>query len=104
MRTDIFEQTDRFTLVSYGNGMAYAMFNKKRETSFFVQGDDATAFRKEYHDYLRAWGTEGSVYYGLTKDGVLAMLFSNYDHVAAPDHKGISDYVSSVGQVVHAIN
>jgi hypothetical protein len=45
-RTVIFH-SDRFDLVSYGNGLSYALHDNIAQTSMFVQDDDAAAFRDE---------------------------------------------------------
>jgi hypothetical protein len=37
----------RYDLVSYGNGLSYAVHDNQAKTSFFVQGDDADDFRAE---------------------------------------------------------
>ena len=37
-----------FDLVSYGNGIAYALHDNVNRKSLFVQGDDAAQFRDEW--------------------------------------------------------
>jgi hypothetical protein len=46
-RVTIFH-SDRYDLVSYGNGLAYAAHDNQGKVSFFVQGDDASDFRDEF--------------------------------------------------------
>lgn len=46
-RTTIYH-SDRFDLVSYGNGTAYALHDNVTHKSIFLQGDDAAAFRREW--------------------------------------------------------
>lgn len=38
----------RFTVESYGNGLAYEIRQLDGDKSVFLQGDDATAFREDY--------------------------------------------------------
>jgi hypothetical protein len=40
--------TDLWTMTSYGNGLAYELFNKRTGETLFVQGDDADAFRSDF--------------------------------------------------------
>lgn len=40
--------SERFDLVSYGGGTAYALHDNIDKRSMFVQGDDAEIFRAEY--------------------------------------------------------
>jgi hypothetical protein len=53
MKRTILENTDRYSLVSYGNGTAYALNQKPSNAGqhdgmiVFVQGDDAWQFAKE---------------------------------------------------------
>lgn len=82
MRKDIIENTDKFNITSYGGGVAYCMSSKTRNRSFFVQGDDAAVFLKAYKDLMVLYGTEGSVYYRMTKNQVLASLFDVYDSIS----------------------
>jgi hypothetical protein len=49
-RVTIFH-SDRYDLVSYGNGLCYAAHDNQAKVSFFVQGDDANDFRAE----MEAW-------------------------------------------------
>lgn len=46
-RVTIFH-SERYDLVSYGNGLSYAVHDNKAKVSAFVQGDDAAAFREEF--------------------------------------------------------
>lgn len=43
-RVTIFH-SNKFDLVSYGNGLSYALHDNSNKKSLFVQGDDATDFR-----------------------------------------------------------
>jgi hypothetical protein len=62
----------RFDVVSYGNGLSYAIHDKINSISAFVQGDDANEFRADLEAYpedlpfdefyaeqiaIREWGT-----------------------------------------------
>lgn len=77
MRQAIIEQTDVFTLVSIGNGAAYAMRHKPSGTERFVQyGDDATMFRDEYEAIQAAYLNPETVWYKLTWNDALAYLYS----------------------------
>jgi len=39
--------SEAFDLVSYGNGLSYALHDNRNKKSLFVQGDDAAKFRRE---------------------------------------------------------
>lgn len=41
----------RFDMVSYGNGLSYALHDNRARKSMFVQGDDATSFREEWEAF-----------------------------------------------------
>lgn len=43
--------SDHFDLVSYGNGSSYALHDNIKQTSMFVQGDDAIDFRDEWQSF-----------------------------------------------------
>lgn len=51
MKRAVVYHSERFDLVSYGNGLAYALHDNIMRKSMFVQGDDATAFRDEWNAY-----------------------------------------------------
>lgn len=60
MTRAIIFHSDRYDIVSYGNGTAYAVHDNKAKVSAFVQGDDAldfsaefNAWRGEYDDFCR---------------------------------------------------
>lgn len=48
MQVVVVARTPRFTLTSYGNGLAYTLEKQGCTESVYVQGDDATQFREEY--------------------------------------------------------
>lgn len=48
MQRVVIAKTQRFTLTSYGNGLAYALDRKGHQPVVFVQGDDASQFRFEF--------------------------------------------------------
>lgn len=41
-------QIHGFTVTSYGNGLSYAVSNDATGREFFLQGDDAAAWRDQY--------------------------------------------------------
>jgi hypothetical protein len=45
--------SDRFDVVSYGNGLSYAIHDNINHVSAFIQGDDVAEFRDE----LESWET-----------------------------------------------
>lgn len=47
MKRVVIYHSDRFDVVSYGNGLSYAVHDNIARKSFFVQGDDAAEFRNE---------------------------------------------------------
>jgi hypothetical protein len=85
MRVVTIENTDQYAIVSCGGGVAYIMSRKRDAMSFSVQGDDASFFFKTYKGLLRGWCTPRSVYYDLSKNQMLALLFNEYEHVAEMD-------------------
>lgn len=46
--------SDRFDLVSYGNGLSYELHDNASKQSVFVQGDDASAFREQWEAFENA--------------------------------------------------
>lgn len=46
--------SDRFDIVSYGNGLSYALHDNINKMSMFVQGDDAAEFRAEWEAFEEA--------------------------------------------------
>lgn len=68
----IIADTDRFRLISYGNGASYALLPKfKSDKAVMVQGDDATEFRELYEAYCTVW-CESPI------ERVLSELWSQY--------------------------
>jgi hypothetical protein len=51
MTRTIIYRSERFDVVSYGNGLAYAVHDNVNRRSMFVQDDDATAFREELEQW-----------------------------------------------------
>lgn len=51
MTRAIIYHSDRFDVVSYGNGWSYAVHDNISKKSMFVQDEEALAFREE----LEAW-------------------------------------------------
>ena len=49
MTSTVVYSSDRFELVSYGNGMAYALYDNI--ATMFVQGDDAAEFRQDWEQF-----------------------------------------------------
>ena len=45
MKRAVIFHSDKFDLVSYGNGLSYALHDNVNKKSLFVQGDDAIDFR-----------------------------------------------------------
>jgi hypothetical protein len=69
--------SDRFELISYGNGSAYMLTNIKTRREFFVQDDDATAFRNEWEEHERMFPLK-------SKDAIMAWLWDMYEVTAVP--------------------
>lgn len=53
-RTIIFH-SERFDVVSYGNGVSYAVHDNIARKSMFVDGDDAAEFREELEAFEEAF-------------------------------------------------
>lgn len=66
----------RFALDSYGNGAAYTLRDKAAQTSVWLQGDDAGAFR-EIYDTLE------TVCPHFSPDETLGVLWDQHDYGAA---------------------
>jgi len=83
MRRFIMENTNRFSLVSYGKGTAYALNQKPSNDlqhdglQVFVQGDDALQFESE-------WESICNVFPNDNLDKNLARLWDIYSEVAEP--------------------
>lgn len=96
MTISILENTDKYAICQYGNRVGFSFFNKHRSKSFFVSGVAAQQFFTRYRDALVAWGTEGSTYFELSKNQVLAQLFDAYSHLAQDDNLAPSDYIDHI--------
>lgn len=51
MTRTIIYHSARFDLVSYDNGLSYALHDNIARKSMFVQDDDATTFREEWETF-----------------------------------------------------
>jgi len=75
MRQAIIRFTDRYTLTSSGDGLAYSLEDKTHAMVIYVQADDATTFRDE----LEALE---DVYPEWTTDEILECLWDAYSSTA----------------------
>ena len=73
-RVEIFT-SERFALVSYGNGESYALHNHPAKKSLFVQGDDATTLRDE----IDAWERIDP---NMPTDSILTEIWNEYVDIA----------------------
>lgn len=56
MNRVIIADTERFRLISYGNGFSYALLPKfASDKVVHVQGDDATEFHELYEAFSTVW-------------------------------------------------
>lgn len=55
MTSVVIYHSDRFDVVSYGNGFSYAVHDNITQRSMFVEGDDAAQFRAELDDFERVF-------------------------------------------------
>lgn len=53
MTRTLLYHSERFDVVSYGNGLSYAVHDNITRKSMFVQGEDAVAFREELETFER---------------------------------------------------
>jgi hypothetical protein len=53
MKRNILYRSERFDLVSYGHGEAYALHDNAKRVSAFIQGDAATEFQMEWETFER---------------------------------------------------
>lgn len=93
MQVFILENTDRFALCEYGRCAGFGMFDKLRNKSFVIVGAEAAAFYEYYRNSLVSWGTQGSTYFNLSKNQVLAQVYGMYSHRQIDDNFAPSDYV-----------
>jgi len=78
MKSSLIHDTRHFRLVSYGNGLAYALERKGVSyASILFQGDDADKFREELDNL-----SSGRLM--LATDDVLRILWNDYECVAEP--------------------
>ena len=55
MQAVFIRQRPDFNVISYGNGLAYAIEAKPSYASVFVQGEDAALFREEMETLEEIW-------------------------------------------------
>jgi hypothetical protein len=103
MQIGILENTDVYALCQYGDKIGFSMFDKRRSKSFFVGGAEAAGFFEYYRNSLVAWGTEGSTYFNLSKNQVLAQVFNMYSHRHMDDNLAPSDYMDHAELPVGAV-
>ena len=72
------ENTDLYTIESYGNGFAYSFSYKPTGKETFLQGDDATQWREEYEAMQVAYNNPQSVWHGKSWNLCLSQLCSDY--------------------------
>ena len=58
MKTNTLANTPKFTLTSWGNGLAYSLFNRAANQEVYVQGDDADQFITMWGNFNRTLETE----------------------------------------------
>ena len=101
MKITILENTDAYALVMYGDRVGFAMFAKKRRTSYVVAGREAIGFFEYYRNALVAWGTEGSTYHQLSKDQVLTQVYQVHSHREEHNNLSPGDYVDLLESSQH---
>jgi hypothetical protein len=69
--------SDRFELISFGNGSSYLLTNVQTRQEFHVQDDDATAFRDEWEEHENMFPLKST-------DAVMAWLWNMYEVIAVP--------------------
>jgi len=72
------ENTDKWRVDSYGNGLAYTFTDKATGQSSHIQGDDATSWREEYDEYQTLHTTPNTRHHRLTWNELLAELCGPY--------------------------
>ena len=78
MKSCIIENTDMYTVESFGNGLSYSFYRKKDNASGFVQGEDASAWRKEYEDMLELHSDLRSCFYEKPWNYCLSFIIDDY--------------------------
>lgn len=101
LTVSILENTDIYALCQYGNRQAFSFFNKKRGKSYLIAGREAAGFFEYYRNSLVAWGTEGSTYFNLSKNQVLAQVYAAYGHREQDDNLAPSDYIDHIDVPAH---
>lgn len=71
MQTTIIHDLTGWQVTSWGNGVAYEVFNKLTDQDIFFQGEDADAFRSEIEEL-----TENSPY--LNYSDALRVIWNRY--------------------------
>ncbi|AXQ69611.1 hypothetical protein HOU03_gp157 [Caulobacter phage CcrSC] len=69
-------QGQRFQLDSYGNGAAYAFYDRTAGASVWLDGDDATQFRADFDNAEDRRPHDGP-------DQIMAHLWDEHDYGAA---------------------
>ena len=78
MKSCIIENTDKYTVESFGNGLSYSFWRKKDNASGFVQDEDATAWGKEYESMLELHSDPRSCFYEKPWNYCLSFIIDDY--------------------------
>ena len=70
--------SNRYTLISYGNGESYALHNHPAKKLMYIQGDNATTLRNEIDAWERIDPKKPT-------DSILAEIWSEYADIPAAD-------------------
>jgi hypothetical protein len=77
MKQSVIINTDQFQLISYGNGLCYALISIDREASIFFQESDAEQFRQEREAYE-------SMHPQASTNAIMSRLWFDYEALAEP--------------------
>lgn len=78
MKSCIIENTDKYTVESFGNGLSYSFWRKKDSANGSVHGDDATCWREDYDSMCEAYHNPKSVWHQKSWNACLAELTEPY--------------------------
>lgn len=78
MNVTIIENTDAWRIDSHGNGVAYEFVRKHDGATYFVQGDDAAHWRREYDLASKLYCQQGTRFHAMTWNACLAELCNSY--------------------------
>ena len=78
MKQTIIINTNRWTITSHGNGLAYEIYNKLSTEEKFLQGEDATVFNEELTSLEQNSLNPDHPWYNKSTDDIVTHLADQY--------------------------